>query len=60
MKRILSLVLSLLFVLPLLAGCHGAEGLPAFGIPEDFDLSRSYEISFWAKNDTNVTQTRIY
>ena len=60
MKRILSLALSLLFVLPLLAGCHGAEGLPAFGIPEDFDLSRSYEISFWAKNDTNVTQTRIY
>ena len=29
-------------------------------MPESFDTSRSYEISFWAKNDTNKTQTEIY
>ncbi len=44
----------------LLTGCHGSKGLAAFTVPEEFDLSREYEITFWAKNDTNKTQTRIY
>ena len=43
-----------------LTGCHGSRGLDAFVIPEEFDESREYEITFWAKNDTNKTQTRIY
>lgn len=43
-----------------LTGCHGAKGLEAFAVPEEFDLSREYEITFWAKNDTNKTQTAIY
>lgn len=43
-----------------LTGCHGKEGLAAFEIPEEFDTSRDYEITFWAKNDTNKTQTDIY
>lgn len=43
-----------------LTGCHGKEGMDAFAIPEEFDASREYEISFWAKNDTNKTQTAIY
>ncbi len=47
-------------VLPLLSGCHGARGLDAFEVPETFDTSRNYEITFWAKNDTNRTQTKIY
>lgn len=41
-------------------GCHGREGLSAFVIPETFDTTGNYEITFWAKNDTNKTQTRIY
>ncbi len=44
----------------LLTGCHGREGMEAFAIPEEFDSSREYEITFWAKNDTNKTQTAIY
>ncbi len=44
----------------LLTGCHGHVGLDAFEIPEEFDTSREYEITFWAKNDTNKTQTAIY
>ena len=44
----------------LLTGCHGRVGLEAFEIPEEFDASREYEITFWAKNDTNMTQTAIY
>jgi len=46
-------------VLPL-TGCHGSRGMDAFVIPEEFDTARIYEITFWAKNDTNKTQTRIY
>ncbi|MDE5932810.1 MAG: extracellular solute-binding protein [Lachnospiraceae bacterium] len=43
-----------------LTGCHGKEGQAAFEIPEEFDTSAAYEITFWAKNDTNKTQTAIY
>lgn len=49
-----------LSVMLLLTGCHGSKGLGAFEIPEQFDDSRQYEITFWAKNDTNKTQTAIY
>ena len=44
----------------LLTGCHGRVGLEAFKTPESFDTSRNYEITFWAKNDTNKAQTDIY
>lgn len=43
-----------------LTGCHGQEGQTAFEIPEEFDASTDHEITFWAKNDTNKTQTAIY
>lgn len=44
----------------ILTGCHGQTGMAAFEIPEEFNLSKEYEITFWAKNDTNKTQTAIY
>ena len=43
-----------------LTGCHGSRGMDPFVVPEEFDTSREYEITFWAKNDTNKTQTMIY
>lgn len=52
----LSLLLTTLFI----AGCHGSKGLKEFKIPEQFDQSKNYEITFWAKNDTNKSQTAIY
>ncbi|MCQ2557623.1 MAG: extracellular solute-binding protein [Oscillospiraceae bacterium] len=62
MKKTLTvfLLVSLLLPVLLLAGCHGAKASSAFLVPENFDSSRNYEISFWAKNDTNKTQTDIY
>ena len=55
------LVLALAAVLAAgLSGCHGAKEQSAFSIPEEFDTSKNYEITFWAKNDTNKTQTEIY
>lgn len=58
-RRRLRLLLLLLPCL-LLAACHGSAGQKAFTPPETFDASRQYEITFWAKNDTNKTQTDIY
>jgi len=43
-----------------LSGCHGSKGLPVFEIPESFDPNQHHEITFWAKSDTNVKQTRVY
>lgn len=54
------LLLLLLFGILSLTGCHGSKGLPEFTVPKEFDTSRNYEITFWAKNDTNKTQTDIY
>ena len=68
MKRIVCMLLAFTLVLPL-AGCHGkrvekdqgsAESVSSFEIPETFDTSKQYEISFWAKNDNNSTQRDIY
>ena len=47
-------------LLTLLVGCHGSRETEAFVIPEAFDENREYEITFWAKNDTNLTQVAIY
>lgn len=43
-----------------LTGCHGAKEEKNFELPDTFDTSKNYEITFWAKNDTNKTQTDIY
>ena len=59
MKKVLSLFL-ILAMLVTMVGCHGAEERNTFAVPEEFDTSRNYEISFWAKNDTNMTQVAIY
>jgi multiple sugar transport system substrate-binding protein len=43
-----------------MTACHGNRESKVFELPENFDTSRNYEISFWAKNDTNLTQVGIY
>ena len=58
-KRLLVSMLAAAFLAGL-TGCHGAKEQSAFSIPEEFDTSRNYQITFWAKNDTNKTQTEIY
>ncbi len=60
MKKFLSLVILALFVLSLLSGCHGTRENRTFIVPEDFNEEEIYEITFWAKNDTNKVQTAIY
>ncbi|MBR0416472.1 MAG: extracellular solute-binding protein [Firmicutes bacterium] len=52
--------LSLLLIMPFFCAFHGQKGLEPFVMPESFDESRDYDITFWAKNDTNKTQVEIY
>ena len=59
MKKIVSIILTTVLLLSLTA-CHGSQEQKVFEIPDSFDTSRNYEISFWAKNDTNMTQVEIY
>ncbi|MBQ6840128.1 MAG: extracellular solute-binding protein [Oscillospiraceae bacterium] len=60
MKKYISLLLVLILACSILSGCHGSRELNTFSVPQAFDTSRQYEISFWAKNDTNQTQISIY
>lgn len=61
MKKFLNilLVLSMIFSL---VGCHGkkSEESVDYEIPEEFDTNKIYEISFWAKNDSNINQVEVY
>ncbi|MDO5399418.1 MAG: extracellular solute-binding protein [Eubacteriales bacterium] len=59
MKKLISLLLLLALVLTL-SGCHGSREVRHFALPDAFDTSRDYAITFWAKNDTNLTQVDIY
>ena len=58
--RILCLLLAIVLLAPSLYGCHGSRAMEPFVMPDELDMTREYEITFWAKNDTNIQQTRIY
>lgn len=58
--RMAALISLLCICCLLLSGCHGANEQSAFHLPGHFDESRTYEITFWTKNDTNMTQVEIY
>ena len=59
-KRVVAFLLVVCLVLPIFAGCHGKVERDAFLVPDEFDTSRDYEITFWAKNDTNLNQVKVY
>ena len=58
--KLLSFTLAILLLIPALVGCHGSKGVAEFVIPEEFDTSRQYEITFWAKNENNEAQRAVY
>lgn len=62
LRKALAAALSctLLIALCFLTSCHSAHKREIFAVPDAFDETRHYEITFWAKNDTNRTQTEIY
>ena len=62
MKKIISLLLLLLLAFSALSltSCHGRHALDPFTLPEQFDTEKPIEITFWAKNDTNISQVNVY
>ena len=59
-RKIISLVLIMCAVLIVMVSCHGSTERAVFEIPESFDTSKNYEITFWAKNESNINQANIY
>ena len=47
----------LLFALLLLTGCHGSKERVAFEVPEAFDTTRTYEITFSNNKLTQLKQS---
>ena len=58
MKKLIKLLLCGMMLIP--TGCHGSQSTAEFAMPESFDTSKTYEVTFWAKNDTNKNQTAVY
>ena len=62
-SKLLSTFLALLMISSILlsmTACHGTVALPEFHIVEDFDPNEYIEISFWAKNENNKNQQKVY
>lgn len=65
MKILMKLISFVLLVATLLCplaltGCHKRVSMDAFDVPNKFDTSKQYEITFWAKNENNDTQRSVY
>ena len=62
MKKITSLLLLLAMLLCSLSlfACHKKVAMNSLQIPNEFDESKQYEITFWAKNENNATQREVY
>lgn len=66
MRKKILLMINTFFIF-LLVSCHGTlvplkerAELIDFDVPEEFDTDKEYDITFWAKNDTNKLQQEIY
>ncbi len=59
MRKLLCVLLTLCLALPLFS-CHGSNARKSFDIPKEFDESKTYEITFWAKNENNENQRAVY
>ena len=61
-RKIISLILLISALLTSLTfvGCHKPMQLDSLKIPDEFDTSKQYEITFWAKNENNETQRSVY
>ncbi len=59
-KKFTVVLVMALFMSTLLTACHGNKQSKGFEVPESFDESRNIELTFWAKNDTNKVQAKIY
>lgn len=57
------ILISLLLIISTVASftsCHTRRTISKFNVPDEFDASKTYEITFWAKNENNETQRNVY
>ena len=59
-RKSLTALAAAVIMLIVSSGCHGSRDREVFEIPQSFDETARYEITFWSKNDNNRTQTAIY
>lgn len=59
-KKYILLVFAICMVMIAFSSCHGRKEKAVFELPESFDTSDKYEITFWAKNESNINQADIY
>ncbi len=60
MKKLFSVIIVCSLLL-CLCSCHGNRGEAVdFVVPDGLDPNKTYELTFWAKSDSNATQTGIY
>lgn len=59
-KKIVPVLMTAVMALGILTGCHGKKNSKSFEIPKEFNENKQYEITFWAKNDTNKNQVMVY
>ena len=59
MKKLINIFLVALMII-CLTGCHGGKETSGFEVPEEFNMSENYTITFWAKNDNNINQINVY
>ncbi len=61
-KKTIAFILLLSSLLSSLSlfSCHKRATISELIIPEEFDTSKQYEITFWAKNENNATQREVY
>ncbi len=60
MRKLTIVLLCCMFTILPLTGCHSSATTSSFTVPEEFDTTKEYEITFWAKNDTNKNQVNVY
>ena len=60
LRKVIILSLLVLLFAALLTSCHGKKETQSTSVPTDFDVSKNYEITFWAKNENNATQRGVY
>ena len=59
-KRIFALVLTLGMLLAVFSGCHGRIQRQEFTVPTEIDTTKELELTFWAKNESNINQKAVY
>ena len=59
-KKLIAAALCMVTAVTALSGCHGSRKTAEFSVPTELDENKKIGITFWAKNDTNRTQTDIY